>query len=127
MDGLKSAPSRSAGPSTRRPSPEGDRKSNGDIDASEWCEGFLAAANLDRKAWKAILDPDSHLHGLMLPILLHCKNSFGEPLLGPPRPGIETQIFLKQAYTDIPMCVRAIREHYHVTRNDQPRSAGPNR
>lgn len=58
----------------------------------------------------------------MLPILIHCKTSPREPLLGPPRPGIETQIFLKKAYADnIPRSVRAIREHYHVTHYDQPR------
>jgi uncharacterized protein len=109
------------------PSPHHKRKPNGDIDASEWCEGFLAAVNLDPKAWRDMLNLDSHLHGLVLPILLHCKNSFGEPMLGPPRPGIETEIFLKQAYTDIPMSVRAIRDHYHFARHDQPRRGAPYR
>lgn len=113
--------------SDAEPKPLHKRKSNGDIDASEWCEGFMAAVNLDRNAWKAVLDLDSHLHGLMLPILLHCKNSLGEPMLGPPRQGIETQIFLKQAYTDIPMSVRGIRQHYHFTRYEQPRPAAPYR
>ena len=63
-----------------------------------------------------MLDLDSHLHGLMLPILLHCKTSAGQPMLGPPRAGLQTQLFLKQAYTDIPMCVQAIRQHYRFTR-----------
>jgi uncharacterized protein len=109
------------------PSPLHKRKPNGDVDAAEWCEGFLAAVNLDRNAWKAVIESSAHHYGLMLPILIHCKTSSGAPLLGPPRAGIETQIFLKQAYTDIPMCVRAIRDHYHVTRYDQPRSSAPYR
>jgi uncharacterized protein len=109
------------------PTPLHKRKPNGDIDASEWCEGFLAAVNRDRRAWKDVIEPTAQLYGLMLPILIHCKTSSGEPLLGPPRPGIETQIFLKQAYTDIPMSVRAIREHYHVTHYDQPRPRARNR
>ena len=109
------------------PTPLHKRKPNGDVDASEWCEGFLAAVNLNRKAWKAVIEPANHLHGLMLPILLHCKTSSGEPMLGPPRSGVETQIFLKQAYKDIPLHVRAIHQHYHVTHYDQPRSGAPYR
>lgn len=109
------------------PSPLHKRKPNGDIDASEWCEGFLAAVNLDRRAWKDVIEPTAHLYGLMLPILIHCKTSSGEPLLGPPRPGIETQIFLNKAYADIPMSVRAIREHYHVTHYDPARPRAPAR
>ncbi len=98
------------------PKPLHRRKPDGDIDASQWCEGFMAAVNFDPKAWKDVLDLDSHLHGLMLPILLHCKTSAGQPMLGPPRAGLQTQLFLKQAYTDIPMCVQAIRQHYRFTR-----------
>jgi uncharacterized protein len=113
--------------SDAEPKPLHARKSNGDIDAAPWCEGFLTAVNLDRKAWQDVLNLDNHLHGLTLPILLHCKNNRGEPMLGPPRAGIETQIFLKQAYTDIPMSVRAIRDHYHVTRYNEPPHRAPYR
>lgn len=107
--------------------PRHRRKANGDIDASDWCEGFMAAVNLRRAAWGDLLNPDNRLNGLMLPIMLHCKDSLGRPLLGPPRPGQETQIFLKQAYADIPMCVAAIREHYHVIWYDDPRHASRRR
>jgi uncharacterized protein len=89
-------------------------KANGDIDARDWCEGFIAAVNLNRDDWQAVLDTSSHLYGLMLPVLIHCVDAHGRPLLGPPRKGPETEAFLKQAYTDIPVCVGGIRDHYHV-------------
>lgn len=114
-----------AGLSDGPPKPLHRRKTNGEVDASEWCEGFLAAVNLAPKAWKDLLDPNSPLNGLMLPIMLHCKNSFGQPMLGQPRPGAETQSFIKRAYTDIPAHVSAIRDHYHLRRYDQPRPAAP--
>jgi uncharacterized protein len=93
-------------------------KANGDIDARDWCEGFMAAVNLNRDDWKAVLDPDSHLNGLMLPVLIHCVDAHGRPLLGPPRKGAETEAFLRHAYTDIPVCVGGIRNHYHVRHYD---------
>ncbi len=111
--------------SNGRLEPRHQRKPNGSVDASEWCEGFLAAVNLHPKAWKDVLDPNSPLNGLMLPIMLHCKNSFGQPMLGQPRPGAETQSFIKRAYTDIPVHVCAIRDHYHVRRYDQPQTGIP--
>lgn len=101
------------------------KKPNGEVDASEWCEGFLAAANQAPAAWKAVLEPRSPLYGLMLPILAHCKTSTGEPWLGPPRPGAATQRFLKQAYTEIPTSVLAIRQHYHTTSDRTPRPKPP--
>lgn len=103
------------------------KKPNGEVDASEWCEGFLAAANLAPAAWKAVLEPRSPLYGLMLPILAHCKTSTGEPWLGPPRPGAANQRFLKQAYTEITMSVLAIRQHYHTTSNRALRPKPPYR
>lgn len=58
---------------------------NGAVDPSDWCEGFLAAVELNRPLWNDLFDIDNIHHGLMLPILLHTKNSRGEPALGPPR------------------------------------------
>lgn len=102
------------------PDPLHKRNADGSVDAAEWCEGFLAAVNLERTAWKEVLDVTSPLHGLMLPVLVHCNTKSGAPLLGPPRPGIETRAFLRQADTEIPMSVRAIRDHYHGTHYDRP-------
>jgi len=42
-------------------------------------------------------------HGLLLPILLHCRDDQEQPLLGPPQSGRET----RRAYADIPPAVEA--------------------
>jgi uncharacterized protein len=46
----------------------------------------------------------------MLPILLYCSDPFGQPLLGPPREGPETEQFLRTAYHDIPLVLPEIRK-----------------
>jgi uncharacterized protein len=40
--------------------------------------------------------------GLLLPILLHCVDDQGRPLLGPARKGRDTAEFLRNAHSDIP-------------------------
>lgn len=109
------------------PAPLHRKTSDGEVDASEWCQGFLAAANLAPAAWKAVLEPSAPLYGLMLPILVHCKTSSGEPWLGPPRPGATTQPFRKPAYTEIPTTLAAIYQHYHFRPTSPPRKRAPYR
>ena len=55
--------------------------------AGPWCMGFLAAMKLRRDAWRPLLDLSQIQHGLLLPILLHCTDDIGGPMLGPTRPG----------------------------------------
>jgi uncharacterized protein len=88
------------------------RKPNGDVDARPWCEGFHAAMQLWLHAWAPLLDLSNINHGLLLPILLHCVDDLGRPMLGPPREGRETEEFLRNAHTDIPMVVEAIRKYW---------------
>ena len=57
------------------------------------------------------------LNGLLLPILLHCRDDQGQPLLGPPQSGRETP----RAYADIPPAVEAIRQHWMPIRYARPR------
>ena len=59
------------------------RKVNGDVDARPWCRGFYAAMQLRMSAWAPLLDLGDVNHGLLLPILLHCVDDHGRPLLGP--------------------------------------------
>ena len=61
------------------------RKPNGDVDPRPWCRGFYAAMRLRMSAWAPLLDASNVNHGLLLPILLHCRDDQGRPLLGPPR------------------------------------------
>jgi len=55
-------------------------------------------------------------HGLLLPILLHCRDDQGRPLLGPPCSGRETRDFLRNAYADIPAVVEALRQYWMLIR-----------
>ena len=59
-------------------------------------------------AWAPLLDLGNISHGLLLPILVHCVDDQGHPLLGPAMTGRETEAFLRNAYTDIPAAVEAI-------------------
>ena len=92
------------------------RKPNGNVDARPWCRGFYAAMRLRMSDWAPLLDPTDIHHGLLLPILLHCRDHQGRPLLGPARRGRENRNFLRNAHTDIPAVVEAIRQYWMPTR-----------
>jgi uncharacterized protein len=74
--------------------------------------GFLGAMRLHSDAWRPLLDLSHVDHGLLLPILLHCTDPLGQPALGPPRDGPETEEFLRNAYHDIPLVIPAIRDYW---------------
>ena len=63
-----------------------------------WCMGFLTGMRLRMDAWQ--------------PLLLYCVDPSGQPMLGPPREGQETEEFLRTAYQDIPLVVPAIRDFF---------------
>ncbi len=87
-----------------------EREDDGRVLAAPWCSGFLTAMRLRWIAWQPMLDLDRIEHGLMLPILLHCTDETGRPMLGPPRSGPKTKEFLRDAYHDIPLVIPQIRE-----------------
>ena len=88
------------------------RKPDGDVDARPWCQGFHAAMQMRLAAWAPLLDISNTNQGLLLPILLHCVDDQGRPMLGPPRTGRETEQFLREAHTDIPAAVEAMRQFW---------------
>ena len=88
------------------------RKPNGDVDARPWCVGFHAAMQPRLSAWAPLLDTRNINHGLLLPILLHCVDDQGHPLLGPTGKGPKTEDFLRDAHTDIPAVVEAMRQYW---------------
>jgi uncharacterized protein len=88
------------------------RKPNGDVDPRPWCHGFYAAMRHSTLAWAPLLDLSNDNHGLLLPILLHCRDDQGRPLLGPPRRDRETRDFLRNAHADIPVVLEAIRQYW---------------
>ena len=103
-EGLSTAPERYA--------PIFERTDDGTVLAGPWCTGFLTAMRLRYDAWRPLRDNHRIEHALLLPILLHCTDNAGRPLLGPVRPGPKGQEFLRTAYHDIPLVVPAIREFW---------------
>ena len=97
-------------------------RGNGDIWPADWCEGFLAAINLDRAEWKTAMNPRHPLYEQMLPILLYCKDANGAPYLGRAEPGARTKAIYAETWKAIPTAVAAIRHHYHVIPTGQSRS-----
>jgi uncharacterized protein len=87
-------------------------KPNGDVDARPWCLGFHAAMQPRLSAWAPLLDTRNINHGLLLPILLHCVDDHGRSLLGPPRKGLDTKEFLRNAHSDIQAVVEAMRQYW---------------
>jgi uncharacterized protein len=92
------------------------RKPNGDVDARPWCQGFHAAMRPRILAWAPLLDTSNVNHGLLLPILLHCLDDQARPLLGTARKGHEAKEFLRNAHTDIPAVIEAMRQYWMPTR-----------
>ena len=92
------------------------RKPNGEIDAAPWCEGFYAAMKLKLPAWVPLRNLADINHGLLLPILFHCVDDQGQPMLGPPRKGPETELFRRNAYKVIPPVVEEMRQYWMPTR-----------
>ena len=66
--------------------------------------------------WAPLLDTSDVNHGLLLPILLHCRDDQGHPLLGPARTGRATKDFLRNAHADIPAVVESLRQYWMPTR-----------
>jgi uncharacterized protein len=54
---------------------------DGEVDARPWCNGFYAAMKLRLLAWSPLLNTNSIDHGLLLPILFHCIDDAGRPIL----------------------------------------------
>jgi uncharacterized protein len=96
----------------KRFEPKHRRKPNGDVDPRPWCRGFHAAMQLRMLDWAPLLDTGNVDHGLLLPILLHCRDDQGRLLLGPTRKGREARELLRNAHTDIPAVVEAMRQYW---------------
>jgi uncharacterized protein len=103
-EGLSTAPTQHA--------PIFEKTDDGTVLPQPWCMGFLAAMRLRFEAWQPLRDLNRIEHGLLLPILLYCVDPLGQPMLGPPRQGAETEAFLRSTHQDIPLVVHEIREFW---------------
>ena len=85
--------------------------------ARPWCRGFYAAMRLQMSAWAPLLDTSNVNHGLLLPILLHCRRRSGASAARTAtKQGRETRNSLRNAHTDIPAVVEAMRQYWMPTR-----------
>jgi uncharacterized protein len=57
------------------------RRPDGEDDVRSWCMGFYAVMKLRLLAWSRLLNPNAIEHGLLLPILFHCVDLAGRPVL----------------------------------------------
>ena len=92
------------------------RTPGGEIDARPWCMGFYAVVKLRLRDWSGMLAPGVVEQGLMLPILFHCTDAAGLPVLPPSLRGDNTPAFAKTAWRDIPLMVEAMRQFWMPSR-----------
>jgi len=93
-----------------------ERKPNGDFDAGSWCSGFYAAIQLNPSAWAPLLTNDGIESGLLLPILFHCVDRNGRPLIPSAPIGAKVDMLRRSAHTAIPAAVELTRQHWMPTR-----------
>jgi len=93
-------------------------EASGDIDVRPWCQGFYAAMRLRLSTWAPLLDAGNLHHGRLRPILMHCCDDQGRPLLGPqPRKDDD----LSNAHLGIPAAVEALRQYWMPIRYKRAR------
>jgi uncharacterized protein len=95
------------------------RTADGEVDARPWCMGFYAVMKLRLLAWSRLLSPNTIENALLLPILFHCVDDDGRPVLAPrPRPPAYAP---SNAWSDIPAAVEALRQFWMPIRFNRSR------
>jgi uncharacterized protein len=89
---------------------------DGETDARPWCMGFYAVMKLHWLAWSRLLSPNAREHALLLPILFHCADPAGRPVLDAQRRGLANPSFPRDVWRDIPTVVEAMRQFWMPTR-----------
>jgi uncharacterized protein len=89
------------------------RTADGEVDAQPWCMGFYAVMKLRPLSWSRLLSPNAIEHALLLPILFHCVDEDGRPVLD--RSSTPAS-FARDAWSDIPAVVEAMRQFWMPTR-----------
>src|SRR5208283_3343105 len=92
------------------------RTPNGEVDARDWCMGFYAVIKLRLLAWSRLMSPNTTEHGLLLPILFHCVDPSGCPVLDLHRRRLAAPSFAHEAWRDIPTVVEAMRQFWMPSR-----------
>jgi yecA family protein len=92
------------------------RSPNGEVDVRPWCMGFYTVIKLRLITWSRLMSPNAIEHRLLLPILSHCVDTAGHPVLGAPRYGLANPPSAQDAWRDIPPVVEALRQYWMPTR-----------
>jgi uncharacterized protein len=92
------------------------RGPNGEVDAGSWCMGFYAVMKLRLLVWSRLMSPNAVEHGLLAPILFHCVDASGRPVLDIQRRGPNAPTFALEPWRDIPTVVEALRQFWMPTR-----------
>jgi len=93
-----------------------ERAQDGEVDARSWCMGFYAAMKLRLLSWSKLLQIGAVDHGLLSPILFHCVDDAGQPIIGPLRAEAETRAFPRGVWRDIAPAIIAMREYWQPFR-----------
>jgi hypothetical protein len=78
--------------------------------------GFYAVVKLRLLTWSRLMSPNTIEHRLLLPILSHCVDTEGRPVLDVQRRGLANPSFAREAWRDIPTVVEALRQFWMPTR-----------
>jgi len=88
------------------------RGPNGDIDPRPWCMGFYAIMKLRPLAWSRLMSPNGHKHKLVRPILIHCVDGAGLPVLDRQPHAKSAPSFALDQELDIPAAVEALTQFW---------------
>jgi len=92
------------------------RNPNGEVDVRPWRLGFYAVMKLRLLIWSRLMSPTAIEHWLLLPILAHCVDTDGRPVLGAPRHSLANPPFAQDPSRAIPAVVEALRQYWMPTR-----------
>jgi len=92
------------------------RGPDGGVDPRAWCMGFYAVIKLRLLAWSRLMSLNATEHGLLLPILFHCVDPSGRPVLDLHRRRLAAPSFAHEAWRDIPTVVEAMRQFWMPSR-----------
>lgn len=92
------------------------RSPNGEVDPRPWCMGFYAVVKLRLLVWSRLISPDRPEHALLRPILIHCVDDAGRPVLPPTMPSPGTPPLARNNWRDIPTTIEALRQFWMPSR-----------
>jgi yecA family protein len=88
------------------------RSPDDEMDPRPWCMGFYAVMKLRPLAWSRLMNPSSIKHKLLRPILIHCVDNAGLPVLDAEPRALSAPSFVQDPGRDIPAAVEALRQFW---------------